>query len=55
MRSPIRIQFDAVDDTVSIELTAPYFMKEFYEQGGSTQSILIERTYTSRGCCRQNC
>ena len=40
MRSPIRIQFDAVDDTVSIELTAPYFMKEFYEQGGSTQKYL---------------
>lgn len=40
MKSPIRIQFDAVDDTTSIELVSPFFLSEYYASSGSTQSYL---------------
>ena len=39
-KSPIRIQFDAVDDTTSIELVSPFFLSEFYAAGGSTETFL---------------
>jgi len=39
-KSPIRIQFDAVDDTTSIELVSPFFLSEFYAAGGSTETYL---------------
>jgi len=39
-KSPIRIQFDAVDDTVSIELVSPFFLSELYAAGGSTETYL---------------
>tara|TARA_B100001287_G_C22637912_1_gene508570 strand:- start:181 stop:1038 length:858 start_codon:yes stop_codon:yes gene_type:complete len=33
-RAPIRIQFDAVDDTTSIEIASPIFKKELYMKDG---------------------
>lgn len=39
-KSPIRIQFDAVDDTVSIELVSPFFQSELYASGGNSDFYL---------------
>lgn len=39
-KSPIRIQFDAVDDTISIELVSPFFQSELYASGGNANSYL---------------
>ena len=39
-KSPIRIQFDAVNDTVSIELVSPFFQSELYASGGNADSYL---------------
>lgn len=39
-KSPIRIQFDAVDDTTSIEIVSPFFLSEYYSSGGDTSNYL---------------
>jgi hypothetical protein len=47
-KSPIRIQFDAVDDTVSIEISSPFFLSEFYASKGTSGYLNRKDLYFQR-------
>jgi len=44
-RAPIRIQFDAVDDTTSIEIASPFFKKELYMKEGADAYLKRKELY----------
>ena len=39
-KSPIRVQFDSEDDTLSVEFVSAFFQKELYASGGNYNSYL---------------
>lgn len=47
-KSPIRIQFDAQDDTVSIEISSPFFLSEFYASKGTSGYLNRKDLYFQR-------
>ncbi len=44
-RAPIRIQFDSVDDTTSIEIASPFFKKELYMNSGVDGYLMRKELY----------
>lgn len=47
-KSPIRVQFDAIDDTVSIEISSPFFLSEFYASKGNSGYLHRKNLYFER-------